>query len=169
MKFNHLPGMTNLDENTANFNLTSIPKHFSNWIKCFSRNTNPIADLHYMDNIYRSPADKVKVFNSYFTYKKVLNIWRMPLTLPGMKWPLMHCKTLMMKSVHHSIFISLTSIVVKTLVHCKINSFLSECSKLFPSQHGSRTGHSCQTLPLKPVPQWVEALNRNSSTYIIFL
>ena len=48
-------------------------------------------------------------------------------------------------------------------------SFLSEYSKLSPSQHGFQTGHSCQIQPLKSVPQSAEALNCNSSTYIIFL
>ena len=53
VKFNHLSGM-----------MIKIIL-----IKCFSRDTTPIADLHYLGNIYRSPADKAKVFNSYFTFK----------------------------------------------------------------------------------------------------
>ena len=56
-----------LDEITAN--LTMTPKGFWNWIKCFSGDATPITDLHYMGNIYRSPSNKAKVFNSNFTYK----------------------------------------------------------------------------------------------------
>ena len=33
----------------------------------------------------------------------------------------------------------------ENLIHHKITSFLSEHSKLFPSQHGFCAGHSCQT------------------------
>ena len=56
-----------LDEITAN--LTMTPKCFSNWIKCFSRDTTLITDLHYLGNIYRSPVDKATIKSTAFSVK----------------------------------------------------------------------------------------------------
>ena len=67
--------------------------------------------------------------------------------------------------------VSLTSIVVKImerLVHGKIN-FLNEHNKLNPSQHGFRSGHSCQTQLLETVHQWANILDRRSSSHVLFL
>ena len=61
---------------------------------------------------------------------------------------------------------------MKTLEHLirtNTPAYLSEYSKLSPSQHGFQAGHSCQTQLLECVHQWAEALNRRSSSHVIFL
>jgi len=68
--------------------------------------------------------------------------------------------------------ISLTSIVVKIMermVHRKIMNFLSEYDKLHASQHGFRSGHSCQTQLLETVHQWANTLDGRSSSHVLFL
>ena len=68
--------------------------------------------------------------------------------------------------------VSLTSIVVKImerLVHGRIVNFLNEHNKLIASQHGFRSGHSCQTQLLETVHQWANTLNKRSSSHVLFL
>ena len=68
--------------------------------------------------------------------------------------------------------ISLTSTVVKIMgkiVHRKIMSFLNNHNKLNHSQHGFRSGHSCQTQLLETVYHWASTLDRCSSIHVVFL
>ena len=48
-------------------------------------------------------------------------------------------------------------------------NFLSEYNKLHSSQHGFRSGHSCQTQLLETVHQWANTLDRRSSSHVLFL
>ena len=104
-------------------NWTSLLMFLYQWLSCSLRDLPDILKACLFTwstsgNIYRSPADKANMMLLHLkvqtrSVNRYIDHLGEPLTLPGMKWPLMHCETLMMKSMHHSIFISLTSIVVK--------------------------------------------------------
>ena len=68
--------------------------------------------------------------------------------------------------------VSLTCITIKVLerlVYNSVMSFLDEHNKLSVSQHGFRSGHSCQTQLLEVVHHWAQTLERRSSSHIVFL
>ena len=54
-------------------------------------------------------------------------------------------------------------------MHEKIVNFLNEHNKVNTSQHGFRSGHSCQTQLLETVHQWANTLNKRSSLHVLFL
>jgi len=59
--------------------------------------------------------------------------------------------------------------LMERLVDIEIMNFLNEHNKLNPSQHGFRSGHSCQTQLLEMVRQWANSLDRWFSSHVLFL
>ena len=72
-------------------------------------------------------------------------------------------------AVFTDLLVSLTSIVVKTLVHNRLTDFLSKYNKLVKYQHGFQKGHSCQTQLLSTIHEWAMSIIHKASSHIIFL